>query len=225
MALLQLDTAHSHIPDLTNERQHPAPLKYATGSALLQASFVLELALVTSSCNNTIGTVSIGDTFCRFSKHFFASSIGSWKHHYQYHFLCDTTTTGTTETNCLPLPGIMSFRLTSNCQQEHNQSNRTIGTRVTYHAYCYGCNDEHTSILPTVPVPNDYWETLLIQLYWKSTNINNTTSQLTSAICIKTYSLQFYSRNLSACTSCTKAMLHLPTVENSGCFRDRKSVV
>ena len=109
----------------------------------------------------------------------------------------------------------MSFRLTSNCQQEHNQSNRTIGTRVTYHAYCYGCNDEHTSILPTVPVPNDYWETLLIQLYWKSTNINNTTSQLTSAICIKTYSLQFYSRNLSACTSCTKAMLHLPTVENT----------
>ena len=175
MALLQLDTAHSHIPDLTNERQHPAPLKYATGSALLQASFVLELALVTSSCNNTIGTVSIGDTFCRFSKHFFASSIGSWKHHYQYHFLCDTTTTGTTETNCLPLPGIMSFRLTSNCQQEHNQSNRTIGTRVTYHAYCYGCNDEHTSILPTVPVPNDYWETELIQLFWKSTNNHNCT--------------------------------------------------
>jgi hypothetical protein len=33
--------------------------------------------------------------------------------------------------------------------------------------------------------PSDYWDTLLIQLYWKSTNTNNSTSRLTPAISIK----------------------------------------
>ena len=51
--------------------------------------------------------------------------------------------------------------------------------RVTYHTYCYGCDDKHTTVLPSIPPPPDYWKIPPVQLYWKSTKISNSTSRLT----------------------------------------------
>ena len=51
---------------------------------------------------------------------------------------------------------------------------------VTYHAYYYGCDDANISVWPEVPAPIPIWETILVQLYWKSTNIINSTELILS---------------------------------------------
>ena len=59
---------------------------------------------------------------------------------------------------------------------------------VTCHAYCYGCDDANISVWPTVPATIPIWETLLLQLYWKSTNDINSTSRLISVFSIGVFS-------------------------------------
>ena len=58
--------------------------------------------------------------------------------------------------------------------------------RVTYHTCCYGCDDKHTLVLPTVPTPSDSWESYLALHYWRSTMITNSSTQLTSLLLYKT---------------------------------------
>jgi hypothetical protein len=72
-----------------------------------------------------------------------------------------------------------STQVTDALNTKHESSLQIQILKVTCHTYCYGCEDEHTSVLPTVPVSNDDWKTLVIQLYLKSTNVNNSTSRLT----------------------------------------------
>jgi hypothetical protein len=53
---------------------------------------------------------------------------------------------------------------------------------VTYHAYCYCCDDEHILVLPAVQTPTDLWESHPIQLDLNSTKVSKSTSPLTSTI-------------------------------------------
>ena len=62
------------------------------------------------------------------------------------------------------------------------KTHRSLSETVTYHAYCYGCDDKHTTVLHSIPPPSDYWKIPPLQLYWKSTKISNSTSQLTHQI-------------------------------------------
>ena len=75
-----------------------------------------------------------------------------------------------------------STQVTDALNIKHESSLQMQVLKVTCHAYCYGCEDEHTSVLPTVPVSNDDWKTLVIQPYVKSSNFNNSTSRLTPII-------------------------------------------
>ena len=57
---------------------------------------------------------------------------------------------------------------------------------VTYHTYCPGCDDKHYLALLTFPTPTDCWETPLVQLYWNSTKISNSTIWLSTPLFHKT---------------------------------------
>ena len=48
---------------------------------------------------------------------------------------------------------------------------------VTDHTYCYGCDDEYTLVLLTVPNPTDLWESHSVP-HSNSTKINHSTSRL-----------------------------------------------
>ena len=58
--------------------------------------------------------------------------------------------------------------------------------KITYHGYYYGCDDEHTLVLVTIPTPTDSWESYLVQHYWKSTKTSNSSTRLTYLLLYKT---------------------------------------
>ena len=56
----------------------------------------------------------------------------------------------------------------------------------TYRASCPGCHDKHYLVVLTFPPPADCWETPLVQLYWNSTKISNSTISLSTPLFHKT---------------------------------------
>ena len=85
--------------------------------------------------------------------------------------ICRSTNTAvrTTQQHVLDLIGSSDRHLRSDrlLTPKTMLASRSMGT-VTYHAYSYGCDDEHTSV-PTnaVPLPTNVWRILPILLYWK----------------------------------------------------------
>ena len=62
---------------------------------------------------------------------------------------------------------------------ESTRNSRNYACKAHTICYSFGCDDEHTTVLPSIPPPPDSWETPPVQLYWNSTKISNSTSRLT----------------------------------------------